>query len=202
LREAFPVLREEALRLLHEDRPFRNFIDFRDGVRAQDYLKGHGLDPVWEAFFFYRHGVRFDANHARCPRTSALLESIELCRIAGDAPEICFSVLRPGTEILPHHGVTNVRLVMHLPLVVPADCALNLIDAGEHHWREGELVMFDDTFRHEAWNRSSATRVILLMDCWNPHLSAVERQAVEQLIETISTLHQGDRRRTGHDATS
>jgi aspartate beta-hydroxylase len=188
------------MQLLHEDRPFQNFIDFREGVRPQDYLKGHGLDPVWEAFFFYRHGVRFDANHARCPRTSALLESIELCRIAGDAPEICFSVLRAGSEILPHYGVTNVRLVMHLPLVVPADCALNLIDAGEHRWKEGELVMFDDTFRHEAWNRSASTRIVLLMDCWNPHLDQVERQALKQLIETISALHLGSRRRKGHEA--
>jgi aspartate beta-hydroxylase len=199
MRAAFPAVRAEAVRLLGEDRPFQNFIDFRPGVRPQDYLKGHGFDPAWEAFFFYRHGQRFDANHARCPQTSALLESIELCRIAGDAPEICFSVLRPGSEILPHHGVTNVRLVLHLPLVVPADCALNLLDAGEHHWREGELVMFDDTFRHEAWNRSQDTRVILLMDCWNPHLSGVERIAVKQLIETISALHQGTRRRKGHE---
>lgn len=201
MRAAFPAVREEAVQLLGKEQPFQNFIDFRPGVRPQDYLKGHGFDPAWEAFFFYRHGERFGANHARCPCTSALLESIELCRIAGDAPEICFSVLRPGSEILPHHGVTNVRLVMHLPLVVPADCALNLLDAGQHHWREGELVMFDDTFRHEAWNRSGSTRVILLMDCWNPHLSAVERLAVKQLIETISALHQGTRRRKGHEAT-
>ena len=188
LQAAFTAIRAEAVQLLAEDRPFQNFIDFREGVQPQDYLKGHGFDPVWEAFFFYRHGERFDANHARCPKTSEMLESIDLCRIAGDAPEICFSVLRPGSEILPHHGVTNVRLVVHLPLVVPEDCALNLIGAETHRWQEGSLVMFDDTFQHEAWNRSSATRVVLLMDCWNPHLTPVERRAVKQLIETIGAL--------------
>ncbi len=82
---------------------------------------------------------------------------------------------------------------MHLPLLVPADCALNVIGAGEHHWREGELMMFDDTFQHEAWNRSDQYRVILLMDCWNPALTPVERRAVTQLIETIGALHRAAR---------
>jgi aspartate beta-hydroxylase len=79
--------------------------------------------------------------------------------------------------------------VMHLPLVVPSDCALRLVDRGEHVWREGELVLFDDTYLHEAWNRSDRTRVVLLMDCWNPHLTAVEKQALVLLIEAIGGLH-------------
>ena len=53
--------------------------------------------------------------------------------------------------------------------------------------------MFDDTFLHEAWNRSDQTRIVLLMDCWNPHLTAVEKLAVRHLIETITALHACDR---------
>jgi len=195
LQSAFPAIRAEAIELLHQDRFFEDFVRLRDGDRIENYLGG--ARPKWEAFFFYRHGVRNDANHARCPVTSQVLDSIDLCRIAGHAPEICFSVLTPGTHILPHYGVTNVRSVMHLPLLVPADCALNLVDVAQHHWREGELVMFDDTFLHESWNRSGAIRVIVLMDCWNPHLSLVERQAVTRFIETIGRLHQAARATSG-----
>ena len=83
--------------------------------------------------------------------------------------------------------------VLHAVDRVPPDCALNLVDAGEHHWKEGELVMFDDTFKHEAWNRSTSTRIILLMDCWSPYLTPVEKQAVKRLVETISGLQQADR---------
>ena len=147
----------------------------------------------WEAYFFFRHGKRYDENHLRCPATSRALESIELCKIRDHAPEICFSLLTPGTHLLPHYGVTNVRVVMHLPLLVPPECALNVIGAGEHHWREGELMMFDDTFHHEAWNRSDSVRMILLMDCWNPALTTVEREAVTMLIETLGTLHRSAR---------
>ena len=195
LQSAFPVIREEALGLLREHGPFQNFIEFKEGDPVDEVLSGEAERPTWEAFFFYRHGERFDANHQRCPKTSAVLESIELCRVEDQAPEVLFSILRPGTHIMPHHGVTNTRLVMHLPLVVPPDCALNLVGAGEHRWKEGELVMFDDTYLHEAWNRSQEPRVIVLMDCWNPHLTAVEKLAVRQLIETISGLQLADRSR-------
>lgn len=188
---AFPFIRADALRVLEEDRNWPNFIP--ETARVEDYVSGDGLAPSWEAFFFYRRGKRFDANHRRCPKTSEVLESVELCRIADQAPEILFSVLKPGSHINAHHGVTNVRLVLHLPLVVPRDCALNLVGHGEHPWEEGRLVMFDDTYLHEAWNRSQATRIVLLMDCWNPHLTPVERHAVQQLLETISGLHLADR---------
>ena len=188
LHAAFPQIRADALRVLEEDRRLPNFIPA--DARVEDYVSGAGAAPSWEAFFFYRRGTRFAANHERCPATSAVLESIELCRIADQAPEILFSILKPGSHINPHHGVSNVRLVMHLPLSVPHSCALNLVDHGEHHWQEGRLVMFDDTYLHEAWNRSEETRIVLLMDCWNPHLTEAEKVAVKELIEIISGLHE------------
>lgn len=193
LEASFAAIREEAIRVWTEGQRLQDFLELSDSARLEDYLRGDGVTPAWEAFFFYRHGHRFDANHSLCPRTSEVLESIELCRIEEQAPEICFSVLKPRSHIMPHYGVTNVRLVMHLPLLVPPDCALNLIDVGEHHWQEGKLMMFDDTFQHEAWNRSDETRIVLLMDCWNPHLTGVEQLAVKQLIEMISRFHLADR---------
>jgi aspartate beta-hydroxylase len=186
LAQAFPEIRDEALGLVLEEARLEDFVKVRDGDRIGNYLGGAA--PSWEAFFFYRHGTRYDDNHARCPRTSAVLESLDLCRIPGQTPEICFSVLAAGTHILPHYGVTNTRAVMHLPLVVPADCALHLVDRGAHQWVEGELVMFDDTYLHEAWNRSSSVRIILLMDCWNPHLTPVEREAIVRLSRAIGAL--------------
>jgi aspartyl/asparaginyl beta-hydroxylase (cupin superfamily) len=191
LLEAYPAIRDEALKVMQEDQGVEDFVRIKEGDRIENYLGGK--NPAWEAFFFFRHGKRYDDNHLRCPATSRALESIKLCRIEGHAPEICFSFLTPGTHLLPHYGVTNVRVVMHLPLLVPRECALNVIDAREHHWREGELMMFDDTFLHEAWNRSDSVRVILLMDCWNPALSAVERQAMTMLIETIAAWHRSAR---------
>jgi aspartate beta-hydroxylase len=184
LTSSFEALRDDACRVLAEDGQFENFIRFREGVPVEHYLAGNR--PAWEAFFFYRHGQRYDEHHARCPATSAVLESIELCRIEGESPEILFSVMTPGTEILPHHGVTNVRSVMHLPLVIPEGCSLFVHGGGEHRWKPGRPVLFDDTYLHSANNPSPHTRIVLLMDCWNPHLTTCEKQAVRLLLETIS----------------
>lgn len=198
---AFQDIRAEALAVLHEPAgDLQPFVETRPGDRMNDFVAGSGERPAWDAFFFYRHGQRFDAHHRRCPKTSATLESIELCRIDGQAPEICFSVMAPGTHILPHYGTTNTRLVMHLPLLVPAGCALNVIDAGEHAWIEGQPMMFDDTFQHEAWNRSALPRVVLLMDCWSPYLTPVEKDALRAFVGVVNGLRLASRQAEGGTA--
>jgi aspartate beta-hydroxylase len=85
--------------------------------------------------------------------------------------------------------VTNTRVVTHLPLIIPDDCALRV--GGETHvWQTGQCVTFDDTFEHEAWNRSDQTRVVLIFDNWNPDLSEAERAAVTDLVEAIGDFNQ------------
>jgi aspartate beta-hydroxylase len=188
LQEAWPEMRREALDLLREDSNFEDFFGLAPGQKAPDYVGGDAEHPSWDAFFFYRHAVRYDDHHVRAPITSALLESVELCRVRNQAPEVLFSVLRPQSTIMPHHGVTNTRLVFHLPLIVPEDCALDVMGHGEHAWQEGRPMMFDDTYRHGAWNRSGRTRTILLMDCWNPHLTDPEKEAVKLVVEAIDGI--------------
>ncbi len=192
LEAAVDVIREELRAVLAGD----DLVPFL-GAPSAEAVAAHLLDSsgtqeaAWDAFFFYRHGVRHDANCARCPRTIELLDSVPLVRVRDHAPETLYSVLRPGTHILPHRGVTNTRLVTHLPLIVPPDCALRV--GGETHvWEEGRCITFDDTFEHEAWNHSEQTRVVLIMDSWNPDLSETERAAVADLVAAI-----GDFNRSG-----
>ena len=89
------------------------------------------------------------------------------------------------------HGqrVTNTRVVCHLPLVVPEGCAL-VVGGERHEWREGVAVLFDDTYEHEAWNRGSETRVVLIADVWNPHLTAAEREAVSVLAGAMTAFNE------------
>ncbi len=188
LEAATAAIRGDAQQVLATDDALQPFLTFESEEQLRHYLGGAEQPPAWDAFFFYRDGVRIDGNHRRCPATSGVLESLPLVRIREHAPEICYSVLAPGTHILPHTGVTNIRVVVHLPLIIPADCAIE-VGGQTHAWREGEVVVFDDTFEHHAWNRSSERRVILLMDAWNPHLSAVEREAVGALIAGIGDFN-------------
>jgi len=199
-RERFPWLgaleaaadgvREELRTVLSRDRQMEPFLGVQTPEEAREMLRSsNDRAAAWDAYFFYRHGERYDAHCAACPQTTSLLDSLPLVRIRDHAPEALFSVLSPGTHILPHTGVTNTRLVTHLPLIVPADCALRV--GGEVHvWREGRCVTFDDTFEHEAWNRSGETRIVLILDSWNPDLSEAERLAVTDLVEAIGDFNQ------------
>jgi aspartate beta-hydroxylase len=131
----------------------------------------------WGAFHLWKEGDRIDENCARAPRTAALVESLPLCRIEGRAPAVFFSILKAGSHIPPHTGVTNVRSIAHLPLIVPGECGFRV--GGETRlWRKGEAFVFDDTIEHEAWNRSDQDRAVLIIDTWNPHLSAHEREMI------------------------
>jgi len=150
-------------------------------------LRGTNVAPSWNGYYFYRHGERREDNCAACPATAAAIDAIPLSRVPRHGPEVLYSVFTSGTHLLPHRGVTNTRLVGHLPLLIPRDCALKV--GGELHvWREGRVVIFDDTYEHEAWNRSNEIRVVMIFDIWNPYLTEVERQAVAEVLPRMGAL--------------
>jgi aspartyl/asparaginyl beta-hydroxylase (cupin superfamily) len=131
----------------------------------------------WTAIHLLQNGRRNEANARHCPRTMRLLESIPQPDVPGRSPNAMFSLLAPGAHIPPHTGVANTRLVCHLPLIVPDDCWFR-VGAETREWRRGEAWVFDDTIEHEAANESGALRVLLIVDCWHPGLSPLEREAV------------------------
>jgi hypothetical protein len=187
LRSAFRDVQSEFDEVVSDQQALVPFLGHAGGGALEGYVSG-GDTASWDALFFFRHGRRFEASRQRCPQTSALLDSLDLCRIDGQSPEICFSVLQPGSRIEPHFGVTNARVVVHLPLRVPSGCHLELTDVGRHAWVEGEPMVFDDTFEHSALNPSDQPRGILLMDAWHPSLSTAERDVFSRLIGAISDI--------------
>ena len=190
LEAATATVRDELRAVLAGGQSLEAFLGHTPAPAGQGMLRSSSdQEPAWDAYFFYRHGERYDEHCARCPQTTALLDALPLVRIRDHAPETLFSVLSPGTHILPHTGVTNTRLVTHLPLIVPPDCAIR-VGGVEHVWQEGRCVTFDDTYEHEAWNRSEQTRVVLILDSWHPDLSEVERAAVTDLVEAIGDFNQ------------
>ena len=177
LEAATDLIRRELLSIWAEDEAgFQPYVAF-DPTQPVNQWVELNHSPRWSAWFFWRDGVRQDAHCARCPETAALLDSLPLIDIPGKAPSVMFSILAPKTRIPAHHGTTNVRVTVHLPLVVPAGCGFRV--GGEtREWREGEAWAFDDTIEHEAWNDSDRPRAILILDAWNPFLTEAERAAV------------------------
>jgi aspartate beta-hydroxylase len=189
-REHFPWLGEleaatstivaELEAILADPKPgLTPYISLPPGVPAS---KWSGLDKSldWGAFHLWKEGERFDEACARAPRTAALVESLPICQIKGRAPNVFFSILKAGSHIPAHTGVTNVRSVVHLPLIVPEGCEFRV--GGEtRSWVLGQAFAFDDTIEHEAWNRSEHDRAVLIIDVWNPYLSDHERAMICRL---------------------
>ena len=111
----------------------------------------------WTVFPFYKFGEKVPLTCAICPRTTALIETVPGMVTAG------FSRLAPDTHITPHVGYTDAVLRFHLGLTDAKDCGLRVAEE-TRLWQLGSAFVFDDTLEHEAWNRGSAERVILLLD--------------------------------------
>jgi tetratricopeptide (TPR) repeat protein len=150
------------------------------GARSPLWRELRG-NPDWSALHLYK--LAEPTALARLfPRTLAALAAADVLRIAGNPMELFFSRLKPGTHIPPHYGIANNRITVHLPLIVPGDCEIRVGNA-RHRWREGELVAFDDSFEHEAWNRAEADRVVLIFEAHHTDLAPPEREAIQYAID-------------------
>jgi aspartyl/asparaginyl beta-hydroxylase (cupin superfamily) len=174
-------IREEFLSLLAEDaQSFGAYVKHPDGVPLNQWAElNHS--PRWSAYFLWENGVRNDAHCARCPRTTAVLDKVPMAAVPDAAPAAFFSTLAPRTLIPPHTGVTNIRLIVHVPLIVPEGCWYR-VGNERREWRPGEALIFDDTIEHEAWNGSDRLRAVLIFDIWNPYLTPGERDLVCELL--------------------
>lgn len=118
-------------------------------------------DRRWKVFFFEAYGARFEANRARCPETSRLLDTIPGLTTA------MFSILRGNKHVPPHRGPFKGVLRFHLGLKIPGPCRIR-VENEYAAWREGVGLVFDDTFEHEVWNDSDQDRVVLFVDFLRP----------------------------------
>lgn len=135
----------------------------------------------WSTLFLWKDGVKREDACAICPRTAELLAELPLAHQQGFGPTVMFSRLDPHTTIPAHTGSSNVRLIAHLPLVLPGPARFR-VGNETRSWKMGEAWVFDDTIEHEAWNDADAARIILIFDVWNPYLSERERDLVTQVM--------------------
>jgi len=85
----------------------------------------------------------------------------------------------------------NTRLICHVPLIAPPGCTLR-VGSETREWQEGKALIFDDSFEHEAWNRGTSTRIVLLFEIWRPEIGESERAELVTLFEAIDLFPSGD----------
>jgi aspartate beta-hydroxylase len=181
------AIREELkTALATEGKEFAPYIAYRPGDPVNQWADlNHSTR--WSHYSLWRGGVPDEAHLAACPQTRAALDAVDMATIEGLCPNAMFSALAPHTEIPPHTGETNARLVVHLPLIVPEKCTYRV--GFEHReWKVGEILVFDDTLEHTARNDSDEIRVVLIFDIWNPLIPVAEREMVRTLASAARTF--------------
>ena len=187
---ATDTIRDELLHVVSEDLSEGDivpYVAYPDGVPL-DQWRDLNRSLQWGAYYLLKEGVRIEEHLARCPQTAALLAAAPLADVPGNAPTAFFSLLKPKTRIPPHTGVTNTRLVGHVPLIVPPGCGFR-VGSETREWQPGRAWVFDDTIEHEAWNDSDEPRAILIVDIWNPFLTAAERALVSATTVAVADFN-------------
>ena len=175
-------IRAELLRVLVADREgLQPYIDFPASMPL-DQFRELNRSRRWSAYFLWNQSDAVAGHIARCPATARTLENVPRCRVERRAPTAFFSILDAKTRIPAHTGITNTRLTVHLPLVVPPGCGFR-VGGTTREWVPGQAWVFDDTIEHAAWNDSDTPRAILIFDIWNPLLTEVERDMIKTATE-------------------
>ncbi|MGP1375394.1 MAG: aspartyl/asparaginyl beta-hydroxylase domain-containing protein [Almyronema sp.] len=118
----------------------------------------------WKTYYFCAFGFVATQNCQQCPETWQMLQKIPGLKVA------FFSILAPGKHILEHRGKHKGLIRYHLGLIVPepqSECGIR-VGNQVAHWQEGQSLIFDDTYYHEAWNHTDGYRVVLFLDIARP----------------------------------
>ncbi|MBL0727133.1 aspartyl/asparaginyl beta-hydroxylase domain-containing protein [Piscinibacter sp. HJYY11] len=117
----------------------------------------------WKRFHLMWYGKELPSAQLQCPQTVALLKSIPSIKAA------MFASLPPGARLTRHRDPYAGSLRYHLGLATPNDpgCFIE-VDGQRYHWRDGEAVMFDETYIHYAENTTEQQRVVLFCDVERP----------------------------------
>lgn len=137
----------------------------------------------WASLHLYKDDKKDPLLISLLPKTCAVLDRVPLLKTAGQPREVLFSILEGNQHIPPHYGLANTDMTAHLPLITSDQAGIKV--AGHvHHWKEGKVFLFDDSYLHESWNRSSEARVNLLFGAWHPDLSLDEQNAISASFES------------------
>ena len=179
LRGNWTTIREEALTLFsaghiraarkYNDLGFNSF--FRSG---------------WRRFYLKWYDEFLPSAQDLCPKTVELLRSCPSIQAA------IFALLEPGGRLVTHRDPFAGSLRYHLGLSTPnsPDCYI-VVDGERYYWRDGEAVMFDETYIHTAENKTDQPRVILFADVERPLrnrlVTAINQSVIRNVVKATAS---------------
>jgi len=181
LQANWQVIRDEALALWEAG-------DIRRAAKHDDLAFNSFYKRDWRRFYLKWYGDFLPSARARCPRTVGLLSEVPSIHAA------MFTVLAPHSHLVRHRDPFAGSLRYHLGLWTPNsdDCRI-LVDGIPYSWRDGEGVLFDETYIHRAENRTDQPRIILFCDVERPLrdrvATAINRFAIHGVMPVTQTAN-------------
>jgi beta-hydroxylase len=179
LRENWQAIRDEGMRLLDE-----GYI--RAAAKYNDLGFNSFFRTGWKRFYLKWYDTALPSAQALCPKTVELVQSIPSLHAA------IFAVLPPAGRLVRHRDPFAGSLRYHLGLRTPnsEECFI-VVDGEPYHWRDGEDVVFDETYIHYAENKTDQTRLILFCDMERPLTNrvarAVNRFTIRHLVKATAS---------------
>jgi beta-hydroxylase len=154
--ENWETIRDEAMNLAREEQ-------IRASETNNDAAFNSFFKSGWKRFYLKWYDAEHPSASVLCPRTVAILRDIPQVKAA------MFAVLPPGAKLNPHRDPFAGSLRYHLGLITPNDDACFIeVDGERYSWRDGQSVIFDETYIHWAENTTGQTRTILFCDLERP----------------------------------
>jgi beta-hydroxylase len=179
LRDNWQTIRDEAMQLADDGH-------VRASAKANDLGFNSFFKYGWKRFYLKWYEDPLPSAKALCPQTVALLESIPNVHGA------MFAMLPAGGKLGVHRDPYAGSLRYHLGLATPnaAECRI-VVDGEAYSWKDGEDVMFDETYIHWAENKTGKDRMILFCDVERPLTSGlmtgINRWVSEHVIKASAT---------------
>ena len=164
LKDNWKTIQAELVELLKNENDIPQF-DEVDKIQKFITNKDSG---AWRVFMFKAYDNWQKENCDKAPKTTALLKEIPGITTA------MFSILGPQKHIPPHNGFYKGVYRYHLALIIPKEGECYIVNGGQRYdWKEGEDILFDDTYKHAVWNKTDETRVVLFCDIFRNDLPKI-----------------------------
>ncbi len=156
IQENWEIIRDEALKLKQSEMIKRS--DGYNDIGFNSFFK-----KGWKRFYLKWYNDFHPSSVEHCPKTIEIMKEIPSVKAA------MFVVLPGGSELPKHRDPYAGSMRYHLGLVTPNDpkCFID-VDGEQYYWKDGEAVLFDETYLHYAKNETDKDRLIFFCDIERP----------------------------------
>ncbi|MHC5064576.1 MAG: aspartyl/asparaginyl beta-hydroxylase domain-containing protein [Planctomycetota bacterium] len=179
LQENWQSIRDEGTQLLAKG-------EVRKAEKYNDIAFNSFFRHGWTRFYLKWYDDFLPSATQSCPKSVELVQSIPSVNAA------MFAMLPAGSRLGRHRDPFAGSLRYHLGLDTPnSDACWIEVDGQRYSWRDGEVVVFDETYVHKAKNESDRDRLILFCDVTRPlrfaPLRAVNRFIIRHVAKITAT---------------